>query len=106
VPEQAGGKDRDGDERAMARPEPADEFRARHFRRVEFELAAHAVENVARLVIGEELEVDAARLNLAGIKAQHAVIEAASEGQRQLGRCAGGLGHIHAALLSFQSMTF
>ena len=76
------------------------------FRRVEFELAAHAVENVARLVIGEELEVDAARLNLAGIKAQHAVIEAASEGQRQLGRCAGGLGLIHAALLSFQSMTF
>jgi hypothetical protein len=62
---------------------PADEFGARHFRRVEFELAAHAVENVARLVVGEEREVDAARLNLAGIEAQHAVVEAAGERHRK-----------------------
>ena len=75
VPEQAGGKDRDGDERVMAGPEPADEFRARHFGRIEFELAAHAVENVAWFVIGQELEIDAAGLNLAGIEAQHAVIK-------------------------------
>jgi hypothetical protein len=85
----------------LAGPETADEFRARHFRRVEFELAAHAVENVARLVIGEELEIDAARLNLAGIEAQQAVIESAGKGQRQLGRRGGGLCHIHAALQAF-----
>ena len=52
--------------------------------------------------IGEELEIDAARLHLAGIEAQHAVIEAAGEGQRQSGRCgSGGLCYTHPALPTF-----
>src|SRR5262245_61572748 len=99
VAEDAGREGGDGDERTLPGPETADEFRARHFRRVEFELAAHAVENVARLVVGEEGEVDAVRTNLAGIEAQHAVIEAAGECQRELPRrVGGGRSHVHVLL--------
>src|SRR5215475_6598529 len=52
VAEHARGEGGKRHERTAPGAEPADEFRARHFRSVELELAAHAVENVARLVVG------------------------------------------------------
>ena len=67
---------------------------------VEFQPGGHAVEDVARVVVDQEIEVDAFDLHLAGVERQHAVVEPAGEGQRQLGhrssvgaRFALGCGH-------------
>src|SRR5262249_17342703 len=97
VAEHARGEGGNRHERTAAGAEPADEFRARHFRGVELELASHAVENVARLVVGKEFQIDAGRLNLSGIEAQAAVVEAAGEGHRQL---AAGGGQVHRSSLT------
>ena len=61
VAEDARGEDRDRDERAVALGVALKRLGARHLRRVEFLAAAHAVENLARAVDGDEIEVDALR---------------------------------------------
>src|SRR5712691_8891273 len=77
VPERARGKNRERHERTVARRLAADEFRARHFGGVEFELAPHAVENFTRRVDGDEIQIDSLRPYLARVKRQHAVVQPA-----------------------------
>jgi len=57
----------------------ADEFRARHLAGVELEIDQHPVEDLARMVDRQEIEIDAVRLHVAGVECKHAVIEAAGE---------------------------
>src|SRR5580700_6561960 len=66
---------------------PAHIFRARHFRRVELELADHAVEQLARIVDIDEIEIDAFGLDLAGPQRDHAVVKPAGKRHRKLGQC-------------------
>jgi len=60
----------------------ADDLGARHLAGVEFEILPHAVEDLPRIIDGDKVELDALGLHLAGIEREHAVIEAAGEGQR------------------------
>src|SRR5262249_53862992 len=46
---------------------------------------AHAIEDLPWIVDGEEVQLDALGLRLAGIERQHAIVEAAGEGNGQLG---------------------
>ena len=85
VPEHARGEHRNGDERALPGDEARDVFGAGEFRGVEFQSRRHAVENVARVVVDQEVEIDALDLHLAGVERQHAVVEPAGESQGQLG---------------------
>ena len=85
VPEHPRGEHRNGDERALSGDEARDVFGAGEFRGVEFQSRRHAVENVARVVVDQEVEIDALDLHLAGVERQHAVVEPAGESQRQLG---------------------
>jgi hypothetical protein len=78
-------KDRNGDERALLVSETLNEFRARKFGDVEFQSAGHAVENRPRLIDGDEIEIDALGLDLAGIERLHPVIETAGKRNLQLG---------------------
>ena len=66
VAKDARGKDRERHERTIAARHAADEFGAGEFRNVELLRAAHAIKNVARLVDGEEFEIDALHLHVAG----------------------------------------
>src|ERR1700722_6388605 len=59
VPKHPRGEHRQRYERAIAGSVAADIFRARHFRSVELTLADHAVEQLARIVDRDEIEVDA-----------------------------------------------
>ena len=61
------------------------EFRAGIFRDVEFLAAGHAIEDRPRLIDGDEIEIDAVRLHLAGIERLHPIVERASKRQLQLG---------------------
>ncbi len=97
-PERDRGKHRDGDERAFFVGEALDEFGARIFRNVEFLPAGHAVEDRARLIDGDEIQVDAVGLNLSGIERQHPVIEPARKRQLQLGHERSFLRYFYAAL--------
>jgi hypothetical protein len=83
VPEHPRGKHRDGDERALVGDEARDVFGAGEFGGIEFEPAGHAVENVARVVVNQEIEIDALDLNVPGVEREHAVVEPAGEGERQ-----------------------
>jgi hypothetical protein len=85
VTEDARGKDRQRNHLPAAGGVPADDLGARHFAGVEIEILPHAVEDLPRIVDGEKGEIDAFGLHLAGIERQHAVIEAAGEGHRNLG---------------------
>src|SRR5262249_57327476 len=79
VPEYARGKHWDRHHRAVGPHCMADEFRARHLAGVELEIGQHPVEDLARMVDGEKIEVDAVGLHLAGMQREHAVVEAAGE---------------------------
>src|SRR5215467_5652018 len=57
----------------------ANVFRARHLAGVELEIGQHPVEDLAGVVDGEEIEIDAVRLHAAGVEREHAIIEPASE---------------------------
>src|SRR5262249_47282791 len=61
------------------------ELRARKLGNIEFLAARHSVEDRSRLVDGNEIEVDALGLDLAGVKRLHAVVEPARERKLQLG---------------------
>ena len=87
--EHARGKHRQRHERTVAGGEAGDEFRARHLRGIELLRARHAVENLARAVDGEEVEIDALGLHLLGVERQHAVVEAAGEGDLDVGHRLG-----------------
>jgi hypothetical protein len=75
----------DGDERALLAGEALHELRARKLGNIEFLAASHPVEDRSRLVDGDEIEVDALGLDLAGVKRLHAVVEPARERKLQLG---------------------
>ena len=79
------GKHRDGDERALPVGEALGEFRTRIFGDVELLAAGHAVENRARLIDGDEIEIDAVGPDLAGVERLHPVVEGARERKLQLG---------------------
>jgi hypothetical protein len=81
VPEHARGKHRQRHERVVAAREPADVFGAGEFGGIELLLAAHAVEQVARGVDCDEVEVDILDFDIAGPERLGAVIETA--GKRQ-----------------------
>ncbi len=81
VAEGARGKHRDGDERALLVGEALHELGAGIFRDVEFLAGRHAVEDRPRLVDGDEIEIDAVGLDLAGIERLHAVVEPGRERQ-------------------------
>ena len=83
VAEHARGEHRDRHHRAVAARRMAEVVRARHLGGVEFEIVRHPVEDLARMVDGEEIEVDAVRLHFAGVQREHAVVEPAGEGDRQ-----------------------
>ena len=85
VAKRARGKDRDGDERALLVGEALDEFRARKLGDVELLAARHPVEDRPRLIDGDEIEIDAVDLDLAGVERLHAVVEPARERKLQLG---------------------
>jgi hypothetical protein len=87
VPEHARWEHRQGDERTLAGRVAADVFRRRHLRGVELEPAHHAIEQIARMVDRDEVEVDTVGFHLAGIERHHAVVEAAGEGHGELGHC-------------------
>src|SRR5215468_4254672 len=79
VAEDARGEYRDRHHRAVGPHRMADIFRARHLAGVELEIGQHPVEDLAGVVDGEEIEVDAVRLHIAGVEREHAVIEPAGE---------------------------
>src|SRR5262249_52083353 len=81
-PEGDRGKNRNGDERALAIDKALDELGRRIFGNVEFLAARHAIEDRPRLIDGDEIEIDAVGLHLAGMEREHPVIEPA--GKRQL----------------------
>jgi len=87
VAKDARGKDRERHERTIAARHAADEFGAGEFRNVELLRAAHAIKNVARLVDGEEFEIDALHLHVAGAQCVGAVVEATGKGEWQTRRC-------------------
>jgi len=72
-------------ERQLLGGEAADIFGTRHLAGVELQPIGHAVENFARIVHHQEIEIDALRLNVAGVEGEHAVVEAAGERDRQIG---------------------
>src|ERR1700683_3702245 len=78
------GKYRYSDERAFVASESLREFGRRIFGDVEFLAAGHAVEDRARLIDGDEIEVDAIGLNLARIERLHPIVEAARKRKLQL----------------------
>ena len=61
------------------------ELRAGELGDVEFLAARHAIENGPRLIDGDEVEIDALDLDLAGIERLHAIIEPARKGKLQFG---------------------
>src|SRR5262249_10090626 len=71
--------------RALLAGKALHEFRARKLGDIEFLAARHPVEDRPRLVDGNEIEVDALGLDLAGVKRLHAVVEPACERKLQLG---------------------
>ena len=85
VAEHARGKHRQRHERQLLGGEAADEFRARHFGGVEFEPAGHAVEISRGLSMARKLRSMPSGSDLAGVKREHAVIEAAGKSHRQSG---------------------
>src|SRR5262245_45961721 len=81
VAEGPGGKHRQRNHLVAAGGEPAEDLGARHFACIELEIFPHAVENLARFVDGEKVEIDTFGFDLAGIERRHAVIETAGERQ-------------------------
>ena len=77
------GEHRQRDERQLFRGIAADELGARHLAGVEFQPVGHAVENLARIVHDEEIQIDALGFDVAGLEREHAIVEAAGEGDRQ-----------------------
>src|SRR5204862_3496477 len=61
------------------------EVGARHFRGIEFLRGLHPVEDFARMVDGEIIEIDAVGLHLAGVERQRAVVESAGKRDRNGG---------------------
>ncbi len=76
---------RKGDERTLVAGKALSEFGQRIFRRIEFLAARHAIEDRARLIDGDEIEIDAVRLDLSGVERLHPVIKARRERKLQLG---------------------
>ena len=74
-----------GDERALLVGVALDVFGARIFRDVELLAARHAVEDRARLLDADEVEVDAVDRHFAGIDRLHAVVERGRKRELQLG---------------------
>src|SRR5450759_1868480 len=85
VPKGARWKHRQRDERALLAGKPRDEFRAGVFAYVELEAAGHAVENLARRIDVDEVEIDPLDRYGAGVERQHPIIKAACERQLDLG---------------------
>ncbi len=86
VTEHPRGKHRQRHEGVVAAREPADIFGAGEFRGVELLLAAHAIEQVARRVDRDEVEIDILDFDISGPQRLGAVVEAA--GKRQSGHVA------------------
>ena len=89
VAERARGKHRNRDERTLLVGETLDEFRAGILGDVELLARRHAVEDRPRLIDGDEIEIDAVGLDLAGIERLHPVVEPARERKLQLGHGRG-----------------
>jgi hypothetical protein len=87
VPEHARWKYRDRHHRAVAARGEARVFRARHLAGFELEIGQHPVEDLARMVDRQEIEVDAVRFHLAGLQREHAVVEPAGERDWYSGHC-------------------
>ena len=85
VPEAARGEHRDGDEIALLVGVALDVFGARILRDVELLAARHAVEDRARLLDADEVEIDAVRLHLAGVDRLHAVVQRGRKRKLQIG---------------------
>ena len=85
VAEHPRGEHRQRHERQLLGGIAGDEFGARHFAGVEFQPVGHAVENLARIVHDQEIEIDAVGFDVAGMEREHAIVEAAGEGDRQGG---------------------
>src|SRR5262252_3796529 len=76
---------REGDEWTLLVGKALDELRAGIFSDVELLAARHPVEDRPRLVDGDEIEIDAIGLDLAGVKRLHTVVQPACERKLQLG---------------------
>ena len=85
VAEGARGENRNGDERTLLVGEALHELRAGKFGDIELEPACHAVENRPWLIDGDEIEIDALDLDLAGIERLHPVIKSARKRELQPG---------------------
>src|SRR5207244_13216915 len=76
---------RNYDDRTLLVGEALPQCQAGKFGDVDLLAARHAVEDRARLIDGDEIEIDAFDLDLAGIERLHAVVEPARERKLQLG---------------------
>src|SRR6516165_2291608 len=85
VAEGSRGKDRNSNERTLPIREALDELRARKFGHVEFFAACHTIENGAWLIDGDEIQIDALDLHLAGVERLHAVVEPAGKRKLHIG---------------------
>src|SRR5215475_8934545 len=85
VAEAARGKHRDGHERTLLVGVALNVFRARIFGDVELLPARHAVEDRARLLDADEVEIDAVDRDFPGIDRLHAIIERGRKRKLQLG---------------------
>src|SRR5262245_43319315 len=70
-----------GDVRALISSDPRYEFRDRDLGGVVGLILGHAIEDQARIVLDNELEIEALDRNLAGIERQHAIVETARKRQ-------------------------
>ena len=93
VAEGARGEDGDGDQVARAGGVARRVLGHGHLRGVELAAADHAVEDVARVVDGDEVEGEAFGLDFAGGEGLHAVVAGAGEGEGE-GGGHGGFGEV------------
>jgi hypothetical protein len=87
VPEHARRKDRNRDERALPGHKPRHIFGGRHLGRVEAIARGDPIEQRARIMHRDVVEVDALGLDLAGRECGHPVVEAAAEAHPDIGHC-------------------
>jgi hypothetical protein len=72
-------EDGDSDEVSFSCCVPTDVFREGHLRTVELVSASHAIEDISRMVLDDEVEVDPLRPNLSAPEGFHTVVKTTSK---------------------------